>query len=988
MKKRRKGLWNSGVFVCLTALMIVTMIAHAGTLSAMDQTSFYGIRPEITYAEDAASATVTLNTADINTDEIDVKEILDYENKPLSVTNPQITVTQNGEYAFTIKYSEKKAMEAVVAEDTVNEENQASEGIVEPEKTDEESGESVITNGVEAEKSDSRDEVKSFVMNARVDGIQALNTDAASIDESESDGVDLKKNATEATQPEVAATAESRDVPSNSNLAEIFDLTQMRTLKGTPISSNTTSWKPSVAGNRIIGYDATGTTSMTDSEDTGTGRWQASTVLPAKSKVSLRQNWEFKGSGILPVNLPSGTYGSSYATAIILSEGPWVGSTSNELALLGLNVYSGTSTVNFYTRNRGSSDERGAGALKPSVDMTISYTYNGGNSGKFSIEYAGTERVFTVDNLPETADMLLYMQVQYGSGGVLATQNDFPKIRAGFEFGEFGYRDYDPQLLGATWYDASGAELVDGSVVKGGDTLTVKVTMKNNTTTEGKANVLLKLSDDSTIASTHGVDPDADITNGIITSLSKNTVTKVFTVKVRDDAIGNISLGLMMEDDFFHNKQYAQLQSKIDVGQVFVDGSPQIKVVEAKRNSVLGNMIGTAEGEPSFTDSTDQTLLNQDSYVRVTVGMVNPRHDIELSAKVSLNTGNAAGLDFDHVYDVRTEGLGTTLTAQDVRTMLSTGKTLDYKVSPGGESSISFVVPVKQDANGAPFNTDQQKIEAVVEGTITLNGNSANGEWRREVKISDSIIDIDSWLNLSEIQKDRGDSYDLMETYIKTAFRTKHPSSSYDPDSVTTKNQGTAADWKYFGLRSETDLTGTIPYFTDTGKEMKIDVSFNRSVIIDGKKHWTRKGSDLNAPFRIQKKTITLKVKGGTEIPTAYFEIPKTVYLNDREGIDDDHAGMKEEISLVAGVETAKSFDVTADNIFRIGNTAGQEHIVTLYDGSGTAYGASAPGSDKAFIGTFNNTTRTKTVWFNLVKDQNRKASEYKGTMNFYIKMN
>lgn len=987
MKKRRKGLWNSGVFVCLTALMIVTMIAHAGTLSAMDQTSFYGIRPEITYAEDAASATITLNTADINTDEIDVKEILDYENKPLSLSNPQITVTQNGEYAFTIKYSEKKAMEAVVAEDTVNEQNQASEEIVEPEKTDEESGESAIKNGVEAEKTDSRDEVKSFVMNARVDGIQALNTDAASIDESESDGVDLKGNATEATQPEVAATAESRDVPSNSNLAEIFDLTQMRTLKGTPIT-NATSWKPSVEGNKIIGYDARNATSMPDSEANSGGRWDASTVLPAKSRVSLRQNWTFKGNVILPVAFPNSTYSINYSTNVIISEGTWVGTTSNEYAVLGLNADSKSSVVNFYTRNRGTPGGGVAGAYNYSAPMAISYTYKDGGSGEFSIEYAGNKANFIVNNLPETADMTLHTQVQYGSTGDSTTQKDFPKIRAGFEFGEFGYRDYDPQLLGATWYDASGAELVDGSVVKGGDTLTVKVTMKNNTTTEGKANVLLKLSDDSTIASTHGVDPDADITNGIITSLSKNTVTKVFTVKVRDDAIGNISLGLMMEDDFFHNKQYAQLQSKIDVGQVFVDGSPQIKVVEAKRNSVLGNMIGTAEGEPSFINSTDQTLLNQDSYVRVTVVMVNPRYDIDLSAKVSLNTGNAAGLDFDHVYDVRTEGLGTTLTAQDVRTMLSTGKTLDYKVSPGGESSISFVVPVKQDANGAPFNTEQQKIEAVVEGTITLNGNSAKGEWRREVKISDSIIDIDSWLNLSEIQKDRGDSYDLMETYIKTAFRTKHPSSSYDPDSVTTKNQGTAADWKYFGLRSETDLTGTIPYFTDTGKEMKIDVSFNKSVIIDGKKHWTRKGSDLNAPFRIQKKTITLKVKGGTEIPTAYFEIPKTVYLNDREGIDDDHAGMKEEISLVAGVETAKSFDVTADNIFRIGNTAGQEHIVTLYDGSGTAYGASAPGSDKAFIGTFNNTTRTKTVWFNLVKDQNRKASEYKGTMNFYIKMN
>ena len=983
MKKRKKSLIKPCVSVCLAVLMIFTLITHAGTLSAMDQMDFYGIHPDITYSEDYSSATIIIHTTDVRSEEIEVSEILDSENKPLDLSNPQITVTENGEYEFTIKYSDVKATTLSSTKDDVNQVNSANDNLVESEvlKSEDERGAVEDVEALSNELSD--DEVKSFVIKAVVDGINMPSPEANTTEE--------KLTMNQVDEVNNVANTNSRVASNVTGLSEIFDTTKWSTFNGTPIES-ITGLNQEITGNTIISYNPSAGGTL-GSEAASSGPWNVGTTLPSKSKVSLRQDWVFKGTAFMPNNIPaSGGFDASVTSGIILSKDSWqTNGLSSELAVMALLRKSNAPNETYiYSRHNGNNvPDKETGLSGQNAEFTIAYTYTGAKSGKLRLDYGGKSHELTYDNLPENAEMLIYNQVQYGDRNTPSSKAMYPVLKSGLEFQEFEYSNYQPVFVDAKWYkivDGELKELEEGLVVKAGETLTVKATMKNNASTNGQADVMLKLSDDSNVAFTKGVNPDVNITNGILTSLSDTPITKTFTVTVRDDAIGNISLGLMMEDNFFHNKQYKHLASKIDVGQVFMDGSPKVTIVEAKRNPDTGEMDGTVDGEPVFVDSFESLPLNQDSYVRIEVKMENPRADTNLAVKVKLNTENAKGLDFGNVYSVEFDGLGKKLTAQDIRTMLTTGKTLDYELLLGGQSTFSFVVPVKQGSTGAPFNTAEQKIEAIVEGTITLNGNSASGEWSREVKISDAVVDIDSDLNLTSFGKNRGDTYDLMEDVIKPNFRTNDSSSTTDFDSIMTNNQGTLNDWKYFGLDSASDLTGTIPYFTDDGKAMEIEVSYNKSVMLNGEKHWTRMGSELDAPFRIRNKTIKFIVSGGTVLPSAYFEIPKTVLLKDEKGINDDHAGMKEEIKLVAGIKTKESFTVTADDQFSISNDSGQEHIVSLYDGSGTAYASS--GLNKVLIGTFDNVNRTKTVWYDLKKDYFRESSYYSGTMNFYITMN
>lgn len=995
MKKREKSLFKTGLSTCLAVLMIFTMVANSGTLSAMSQTEFFGIHPVVSYSEDYSSATITINTADTKSDEIDIVEILDPENKPLDMSNPQITVTENGEYSFTVKYSEKKADEV-----TIDEQESTSDAAATSIDTsiDEETAE--VTEQEKTEDSNAtnddpvQSEIKSFVVTAVVDGVKKSEVKAE-------DKSTLNNPAKAKEEASFTKSTVSRAVSNSVRLDEIFDTTKWATLRGTSIDS-VIGMGQELNGNIITAYSPTASFIP---EDNGNFRWQGSSLLPSKDKVSLRQNWKFEGT----VEMPSSDAIKSkdgkqidVTSAIILSNGSWISSSNNEIAVLGLSKNSDNpNETKTYSRihlvdQRPEADVP-ALSTNSTARMTITYTYTGdyasNNTGKLTLECEGAKKELTLSSLPETAEFLLYNQVQYGSTS--GTKSSYPIFKNTFTFASFGYEDYNPLLMNVRWFK-DGTEISDGTIVEPGQELTVKATMKNDVSTSGRANVVLKLSDDASKAVTKGVESisntdGSSIATGIPVVLTKEGKEVTFKVKVKD-TIGNISLGVMMEDDFFHSKQYKELSSKIDIGKVFMDGVPVCRVVELDRDPSTG-AIRTEAGVPKFVDAADQNSLNQDSFVEITIGVVNPRNDNPIALELILDKTKAPGLDFSQVY-VTKNGLGA-ISATAIKNWVQNGGSYNINIGTGGDGKqFTFIVPVKQTSynattfeGGKPFDKGQQNIGITLNGTVILPSETVTGQWTKEKKISDSIIDIDTYLNTNSKSVTRGQT---IKTVLASDFNAETPDSgaSVDFSSVSTKNQGTSNDWKYFGLESESDQTGIVPLYADDGKTLKVDVTCNKSLMLSGGKHWTRVGSDLNAPFRERKKTLTLTVSGGTVSPTAYFEIPDTVYLNDSDGIDQDHAGIKANIGLVDGIDTNKRFTIAADNNFKIKNGANQEHIVTLYDASKNLYPASALGVDKANIGTITNTDRTKTVWFNLVKDPNRTSSQYKGTMNFYITMN
>lgn len=979
MKKREKSLFKTGLSACLAVFMIFTMVANAGTLSAMDQTEFYDIHPVVSYSEDYLSATITINTTDMKSNEIDIVEILDPENKSLDMPNPQITVTENGEYSFTVKYSEKKVDEVIIDEQestsdaaTTSIDTAISEETVEVIKQDK-TEDSNTTNGDPVQS-----EVKSFVVTAMVDSIKKQDLKVA--DKSTSDQlIEAKEEPVSKNTISPFATGEG------SQLNDIFDVNEWRENRGI-LAKNVKGLNPSINGNRITFYDAKNDVQL-NSEKTGT-IYSLLTRLPSKSEVSLKQNWSIKGIAALPMKGTVGSYN------VISTAGIEIKSSNGKSAYLSLNKFTtNNSQTQLYNSTNGVIKSDWVDINEESAQFQVNYDYLSDGKGVLTLVYGDFNIATNVEGFGEGATLYIVTQVQYGNSNVSSSRAEYPRFTNYFEFESFGYRDYKPTLMDVKWFKADGNELVNGSYVEPGDRLTVKATMKNDTTTDSQADVLLKLSDDSSIAFTKGVTPGNDITNGIPVTLSKTPITKEFVVTVQD-TIGNISLGVMMEDSFFHNKQYKQISSKIDIGKVFMDGVPVCRVVELDRDPSTG-AIRTEAGVPKFVDAADQNSLNQDSFVEITIGVVNPRNDNPIALELILDKTKAPGLDFSQVYVTKNGLGGISSEANKIKNWVQNGGSYNINIGAGGDGKqFTFIVPVKQTSynattfeGGKPFDKGQQNIGITLNGTVILPSETITGQWTKEKKISDSIIDIDTYLNTNSKSVTRGQT---IKTVLASDFNAETPDSgaSVDFSSVSTKNQGTSNDWKYFGLESESDQTGIVPLYADDGKTLKVDVTCNKSLMLSGGKHWTRVGSDLNAPFRERKKTLTLTVSGGTVSPTAYFEIPDTVYLNDSDGIDQDHAGIKANIGLVDGIDTNKRFTIAADNNFKIKNGANQEHIVTLYDASKNLYPASALGVDKANIGTITNTDRTKTVWFNLVKDPNRTSSQYKGTMNFYITMN
>lgn len=147
-------------------------------------------------------------------------------------------------------------------------------------------------------------------------------------------------------------------------------------------------------------------------------------------------------------------------------------------------------------------------------------------------------------------------------GFIVYRPNEITSAKVMGEFKSFSYDNFAPQLVNAKWYDTNGNELSKNSEILAGDEITVKTKVKNNSTEAEQFGAHLKLSDDESQVYSNGIDAtgsglDGD---GTAVTLTNQEQEKTFVVKAtRDITAGELALGIMMEDDFFHEKQYMQL---------------------------------------------------------------------------------------------------------------------------------------------------------------------------------------------------------------------------------------------------------------------------------------------------------------------------------------------------------------------------------------------------------------------------------------------
>lgn len=1016
-------------FSLLVGISVFSILPASGLFASDLNTNELQIQSRVTYTNDFMSGKIKLDMGEVDTEKYEIKELLDPDMNLLPLDDPEFTVDSNGEYQFTLKYIDKAEVneekDIKVDEQNLNAGDKTDQETMENDRNETDilvDGQAITENETSVQETaetelQDKNETKYNVDDAENDFdiakidekaeeiltikvlVNEIKNDRVFLDKSHENTIE-KESRTRLNSFHTLSASNGNTSSGTSNLGNVFDLDNWKTDGGQKVMSMT-NLNASINNDEIIYYDAQpgwGENGVPQSTWNAIANcWDIQTILPSKEKVSLHQNWLFSGSLTMPVSSrASGESGVYFPTTEVAGEsGIQIRDENGKTAYIAVGRTS-TKSNQRYLYSKTSADAYGNkididDSDANGGDCEIEYKYNKlTGTGNLVLKYNEHEKTLILSGFTENATLSIMGRVKYSFGNnSIEGQRSFPCFnKSSFIFDQFSYENYSPTLIDTKWYTSEGVEIKDDTNLKAGDVLTVKTSMKNDAINEENIDVMLKLSDDESQAKTKGVIPNDDIKNGIPVTLSNGITIVEFTVTV-DDTVGDISLGVMMEDNFFHSKSYKQVESKISIGQVFLDGSPSYTFVEPMRNATTGQIITDMNGDIKFTNSSDQSVLNQDSYVKMVIDVTNPRERETMDMTLKADPANAAGLDFDHIYGKTGYGAGTISDAELIAFLKGTGE-LSFPLDAGATAEIEVTVPVKQTVNGAPADKATQKIDFNITGSFThySSGEKLTGTWEKESKIADSIADIDVKLNTTDITLQRQQGFDLKPTNNVSFAPVQSGSGSAltDISSVIFENQGNETDWKYFGIEGINDVKGKVAAYAEDGRSMKVNVTYNKYVMLNGKKHWTRLGSDANAKFRTHTDVITLTVNGGVVMPEAYIEIPNSLYLSDDKGIDDEHAGVKADIGLVDGLDTAHSFTLSADNNFNILNEKNDAYKVTLYDGNKLPYSSTSP--DKVSIGMIDKDNRTKTVWCNIVKNPDRKASTYNGIMQFYVTMN
>lgn len=808
------------------------------------------------------------------------------------------------------------------------------------------------------------------------------------------------------TDDSAATPAAQSIVNQNTDLALVFDpddILVTDSYRHTIPLSESTNINSSIDGNVITVYDADSTATPT-SYYAGNTWWQAESLVLSRQEVSLRSSWTMKYNLTTPpVDM---TQGSGYAGAMGVVRLNLSDSLIVEISARNAGGYNQTSNSAIYIYDDQSGNTTAVIGDQTFFDngapVTVHCDYDGSNV-TLSVS-AGSEtvtRTYAASSLNTKASMWFGGNVTWQGGkNTAAAQKKYPVSTLKAEFVSFSYDNLSPVIEAMRWFKKDGTELAEGDIVNPGETLDVEVDVRNDALND-IIPATLYLSDDATQAETKGVAGESDILDGMYVELENEIQTLRFTVTVTD-SIGNISLGVMLEDEFFHNKAYAEVSAAVDVGKLFTDGTPVYTVQELARDSE-GNIITDSEGQPTFVDSADQDTLNQDSYIKAVINLENPRAQEDLTINLKADIADAAGLDLENLYGVTIEAGGQTISADQISKLFD-GQGLDIvlkgsEVDADGTESvgcITLVIPVKQNDDGTPFSTDAQNIHYTASGSFVAEGTGQliSGAWERD-KETQTITDIDTVLSTTNITLEREESFDLLDGNT-LSFEAAEASVNAEvkPEDVSIAFDESDPYLEYFGISDATGSTGTVQAYADDGTKITATVTYNGVIYLNGQKHYTRKGSSANPPAREKEALVELEVQGGLVIPSAYLEIPSTVMLNDNSGIDSEHAGIMAEVKVKNADLTSHTFDITADNNFEITgtNNTAYTHTVTLYDASGNAFPASGSDSSKADIGEIGGTATGAdsevSVWYNLVKDPSRDQDIYEGTMLFYITMN
>lgn len=199
------------------------------------------------------------------------------------------------------------------------------------------------------------------------------------------------------------------------------------------------------------------------------------------------------------------------------------------------------------------------------VEMAYKYDSNT-EKGTFRIVNPDTlgntkqpEAIFTITEKNKR------MRIRYGTTARwYAPPSDvgYPKDKVVSEFELMQYDNFNPEIMSAKWYDSSGNELSKSSDIKECEKITVIVTVNNNSTEKDEFDAHLKLSDDESQAYMNGIDVTGNGLDGdgtAVTLTNREQENTFVVTATRDSTAGELALGIMMEDDFFHEKQYMQL---------------------------------------------------------------------------------------------------------------------------------------------------------------------------------------------------------------------------------------------------------------------------------------------------------------------------------------------------------------------------------------------------------------------------------------------
>ena len=991
-------LYIKKIFV-LMLVLIMGLTSVSQNIHAQAQENPLGIESYVNYSDDLQNGTIYLDLQNVDNDNYEIREILDPQMNQLSMEALEYAVTVNGDYIFTVKYIERNQEEL---KDEKEDDNSIDSALLIDDLHIEEkikTYELVVTvDGIIDSNTDVEDMIES---NTDVDDMTESNTDVEDMIESNTDVDDMIQSDTdhEVSTIDTVSFDDATRVIAAVNLSKVFDVTTLN-VNGIPMADST-NVNGAVEEDKIILYNATQQSDIPTSYYAANTWWQTSTRVDAKNRLSMRSDWEFKYTfkgAQLDAN--KGSRGSIY-----LNFGNESASVSHDIEISAMaNGKDKESSIFIWDSKSHTTNKEIIAAhsnwFTVQKEVVVTCDYDDVDTATISISCGGKKstKSFKLSEFGDSVSMAMGGDVTWGAGENNATgQADYPRGTANVTFQSLSYTNLNPKIESLQWFDSSNTELDINSTVSPGDVLSVKATVINDST---KADVLpakLFFSDDPSLAMTRGIS-GSDLTNGVAVALTNQSKVIDFKVVVLD-TIGDISLGVKLEDDFFHSKSYSEIQTKISTGDIFAEDYPKYTVSNPKRNK-FGKAVYDLNNEIVFEADKNQTQLNQDSYVKVDISLKNPRQNEAMDINMSTVTTTAAsaavtapGLDLTTIHGLVTSGnVSSSITKDNLVKFLNGSGNLTFTLGADDLANISFYVPVKQSLGGKPFDTGAQKIEYKIEGTIVVGGNSSNGTWTNETTVMDSVTDIDVDLAKTEIPLQRDHEFDLSAASLFSPV-TNGLDVSVDFENVGIMNQGQLADWKYFGLDSVSDYTGKVALFAENNKTLGVMVTYNGILTLSHEnssyKHYTRLGNEVDIQ-RTSTKNVTLKVDGGTVVtPDAFLEIPKSVYLNDEGGIDDAHAGIKAEVKLISDIMPGYTFNVEADNNFIIENSdASKTFTVSLYDKDKNPYVVQGSTANRVDLGTIKDDSRSKTVWFNLVKDPSLAPGEnFTGTMQFYITM-